>query len=489
MQKEDFTCIAVDMGAGSIRVMLGVISKTAVSYREIHRFDNEIVHQQGCDRWDMIRIVTEIHAGIEKAIDSSKGRVCSIGVDSWGVDFVLLDRSGSLLEQPVAYRDKRTEGMHDRWRKLMTDQETFRRTGINFYVFNTLFQLLAMKDSAVLESASSLLFMPCYINYLLSGVAKNERTIASTSQLLAVDGREWDAKILGKLGVPEELLGGVIEPGTCLGPVTGKTAGGHPIENVAVCGHDTAAVVVAIPAENSHFAYLSAGTWCIVGIESDRPLLTGEALELGFTNERGFGNSFRVLKNIVGLWLLQGLKRHLPEQTSYQDMEEMTMEGGETELVIDPDDPLFYNPQSMKEAFDTYFSKTNQSIPADFSAYLRCAYDSLCFSFRYYIEKLEQHSGQTIQVLHMVGGGSQSAFLNQRVADICERRVIAGPVEGATLGNMIVQAMALGRIDTLDQGRKLIRQSFPGRQYLPEKVSLDARKRYDYFLNLKHTQI
>jgi len=287
MQNEDFTCIAVDMGAGSIRVMLGVISEESVSYKESHRFENEIVLRDGHDRWDIERIESEITIGIQKAIDSSGDPVTSIGVDSWGVDFVLLDQSGTLMEAPVAYRDKRTEGMQEKWKSEMPDLETFRRTGINFYVFNTLYQLLSMRDTRVLESASRLLFMPCYINYLLSGVAKNELTIASTSQMLSVDGESWDKEILSSLGMKENMLGGVIEPGTRLGPVKGMVTGEHQIENVAVCGHDTAAVVAAIPAENPNFAYISAGTWCIVGIESDRPLITREAMELGFTNERG----------------------------------------------------------------------------------------------------------------------------------------------------------------------------------------------------------
>ena len=488
MQNDDFTCVAVDMGAGSIRIMLGVMSEGKISYLEIHRFKNEIVFLEGKERWDLERIENELMAGIRMAFDRSGDAVTSIGVDSWGVDFVLLDQSGTLLEAPVAYRDKRTEGMHDIWRTLMPDLETFRRTGINFYLFNTLFQLLSMKDSQALKSASTLLFMPCYINYLLSGVAKNELTIASTSQLLSVTGTSWDKDITSKLGVVKDILGDIILPGTRLGPVASGLAGNLKVENVAVCGHDTAAVVAAIPVENPNFAYISAGTWCVVGIESDQALLSQEAMELGFTNERGFGNSYRILKNIVGLWLLQGLKNSLPEQTTFDDMEKMAVLGQETGHVIDPDAPAFYNPQSMKEVFDQYFTTTNQTFPDNFSAYIRCAYDSLCFSFRYHIEKLEELSGLSIEVLHMVGGGSQSEILNQRVADICCRKVVSGPVEGATLGNILVQAMAMGRIGGLDEGRKLIRQSFPGKQYIPAKLSEASRKKYERYLSFKHSK-
>ncbi len=487
MLHEDFACIAVDMGAGSIRIMLGVIGKGGVFYQEIHRFQNEIVHRDGHDCWNMEKIEQEIKTGIQMAIDRSEGTITSVGVDSWGVDFVLLDGSGSLVEPPVAYRDKRTEGMHEKWSVLMPDLETFRRTGINFYIFNTLFQLLSMKGTEVLDSASSLLFMPCYINYLLSGKARNELSIGSTSQMLSVQGTAWDQKILSNLGVKEEMLGEVTEPGTRLGPLVREVAGELKIECVAVCGHDTASVVAAIPVENSNFAYISAGTWCVVGIESDRPLLDQETMDLGFTNERGFGNSYRILKNIVGLWLLQGLKKQLPDFTSYEDMEEMAGEGKETASVIDPDDPLFYHPDNMKEAFDLYFVRTKQPLPVTFGGYISCAYDSLCYSIRFHIEKLEQLSGQAIEVLHMVGGGSQSETLNQRMADICNRRVESGPVEGATLGNMMVQAMAMGKISGLDQGRKLIRQSFPVKQYLSGQRVEDKRRGYEQYLNLKHS--
>ncbi|MCK4989890.1 MAG: rhamnulokinase, partial [Bacteroidales bacterium] len=455
----DFKCIAVDMGAGSIRIMLGVIDKEGISYEEIHRITNEIVVSEGHDRWDMERYAREIRIGISKAIEGSKDTPVSIGVDAWGVDFVLLNDRGELVETPIAYRDKRTEGMQEQWSTMMPEMETFRRTGINFYIFNTLFQLLSIKDSDVLKKTSRILFLPCYINYLLTGHARNELTISSTSQLLGVQGDQWDAEILQKLQLDPDVLGEVIRPGTRLGTIIIPETEGINIENIAVCGHDTACVVAAIPVENPNYAYISAGTWCILGVESDTPLISEEALALGFTNERGYNNTYRTLKNIVGLWLLQGLKKHLPENTSYSDMEEMTHEGDAIMQVIDPDDPGFYHPEDMKEAFDTYFRKTGQPVPGLFGDYLRCAYDSLCFSFRYHIEKLEQLSGKPIEVLHLVGGGSQSETLNQKIATICQRLVISGPVEGATLGNILIQAIAMGRIKNLAEGRELVKKS------------------------------
>ena len=485
LQQKEFSCIAVDMGAGSIRVMLGVVDEDGVSYKEVHRISNEIVESDGHDRWEMEKIVGEIRMGISKAIDLSDEPPASIGVDSWGVDYVLLDKYGELVETPVAYRDSRTEGMQEKWKSLMPEMETFRRTGINFYIFNTLFQLLSSRELSGMKRTSRILFIPGYINFLLSGQALNELSISSTSQLLDVNGSQWDQEILQKLNLEKGLFGKVIQPGTRLGPVILPEFKNSGIENIAVCGHDTACVVAAIPVENPNYAFISAGTWCLVGVESDRPLLSKEAFSLGLTNERGYNNSYRVLKNIVGLWLLQGLKKHLSEDISYSMMEEMTRQGGPVAQVIDPDDPGFYNPKDMKEAFDRYFVKTGQPQPENFSDYLICAYDSLCFSFRYHIEQLETLWGKSIEVLHVVGGGSQSDYLNQRIATICGRKVISGPVEGATLGNILIQALAMGKIESLEEGRELVKKSSSLKIYTPEKDTGTAEERYRHFLTFK----
>ena len=482
---DDFSCISVDMGAGSIRVMLGKIDRQGITDIEVHRIPNKIVKIEGHDSWDMEGIVSEIRVGISKALSQSEYPISSIGVDSWGVDFVHLDDRGQLLGMPVSYRDKRTSGMEEQWKSMMPELETFQRTGINFYTFNTLFQLQSLKNSENLENTARILFIPCYISYLLTGVAKNELSISSTSQMLGVKGDQWDQDILKHLNVKQELLGDVIAPGTKLGPVSIPEAVGTGLEGIAVCGHDTACVVAAIPVENPNFAYISAGTWCIVGVESDQPLISEEALKLGLTNERGYNNTYRTLKNIVGLWLLQGLKKHLPADTSFTRMEEMTKEGGTIMQVIDPDDPGFYNPEDMKEAFDTYFEGTGQSRPYNFGGYLLCAYDSLCFSFRYHIEKLEKLSGKPIEVLHLVGGGSQSDYLNQRIATICGRKVVSGPVEGATLGNILIQALAMGRIETLEEGRSLVKKCYPVKTYAPLAESSHSLERYKKFLFLK----
>ncbi len=473
------------MGAGSIRVMLGVLKGGKLKLEEIHRIQNDILVQDGRDTWNMDYMVREIRKGISKAIEISNEAPLSIGVDAWGVDYVLLDAHGELVDTPVAYRDRRTEGMQEKWLTMMSELETFKRTGINFYVFNTLFQLLSIKGSKTLDRTSKILFVPCYINYLLSGVAVNELSIASTSQMLVVDGNHWDPDILDKLNLPEGKLGRVISPGTKLGRVIVPEARDIPIENVAVCGHDTACVVAAIPVENPNFAFISAGTWCIVGVESNKALVGEEAKILGITNERAYGKSYRSLKNIVGLWLVQGLKKELSADISFAQMEEMVSKEMDIDQVIDPDDPLFYNPEGMKAAFDVYFEKTGQSPPMRFSDYLRSAYDSLCFSFRYHIEQLERLSSLPIEVLHLVGGGSQSDYLCQRVATLCRRVVISGPVEGASMGNIMIQGIAMGKISNLQEGRKLVKQSCQVKTYTPGSITVNLETRYRKYLTLK----
>ena len=483
---DTFRCIAVDMGASSIRIMLGMMGPGGLIHRELRRVDNGAILHEGHERWDITSIFNEITAGIEEAVKQSEGPISSIGVDAWGVDFALLDEKGALLELPVSYRDQRTEGMQDRWNREMSPLETFQRTGINFYLFNTLYQLLSMRGSARLTRASRLLFIPSYISYLLTGKAINELTIASTSQMLAVEGQRWDPEILHKLGILEEMLGPLAQPGTRLGRIARRNEDGSPIEGVAVCGHDTASVVAAIPVEEPGSVFISAGTWCIVGMESEAPLLQEEVFQNGFTNERGYGNRYRILKNIVGLWLLQGLKKRFQEISTYEQMEELALESGPEDLFIDPDDQGFYNPADMKEAFDAFFQQTGQQPPSNPGGYIQCAYRSLAFSFRYHIELLERLSGRRCNVIHVVGGGSRSDYLNQEISDICYRPVISGPVEAATAGNILVQAVTMGKLESLGEGRAFVREVAPLKKYWPGREPGMVKQQYQKYLSIKH---
>jgi rhamnulokinase len=461
-------CLAIDMGASSIRLVVGTLESKKLRFEEIHRFKNEPLSIDGHERWDVEQILDEIGKGIAIAVGKYP-QIDSLGIDSWGVDFALLDESGQLISLPVAYRDSRTQGMMEKWESLMSRQETFTRSGINFYIFNTLFQLLSLKDSEEIKKAKHLVFMPNYMGYRLSGKLFNEHTIASTSQMLNIQGTSWDNAILANLGVNFQLPEAIVLPGTIVGKVNHPALNAQQTRLIAVCSHDTASAVAATPASNKGFAYISTGTWCILGMDSEKPLLSQEALQLGITNERGFDLHYRVQKNIIGLWLLQGLQKAFPENPDFSEMEQMAAEA-HSNFLIDPDNELFFNPQNMKEAFDAYFDKTGIAKPLTTGEYIKCAYDSLCCSFRYYIDRLEKMLGQTIEAIHLIGGGCQSAYLCQTTANATRRKVVSGPVECAVAGNILVQAIALGKLSDLSEAREVVRNSFPVRTYEPLSI-------------------
>ncbi len=482
-ESSTFRCLAVDMGASNIRIMLGTVCEDALSYEQIYRFANSVIEKDGHERWDIAYILDEIIRGLNRAAMAAVD-IASVGVDAWGVDFAMLDGSGNLMELPVAYRDKRTEGMEEIWLGLMDREETFQRSGINFYIFNTLFQLLSMKGSEKLAACSRILFLPCYVLSALGGKQVNELTISSTSQLLNASSGVWDPVILQKLGIPYDVMGELCAPGTILGEVVHPGLEMPGTRTIAVCAHDTASAVVSVPFGKEAAVFISTGTWCLLGIELDRPILSQDALKEGFTNERGYGGSYRCLKNIVGLWLVQGLMKSLPVREDYDEIESLARQYDSPPNIINPDDPLFYNPENMKDAFDAYFRKTGQASPAAPGGYFRCAYDSLICSFRYHIEKIEQMTGQSIQTIHLIGGGCQSGYLTSQTSAICNRRVVSGPVEAATIGNVLVQAMALGVIPDLHQARLLVKASQTVRTFDPDPRGHLNQASFKKFLEL-----
>jgi rhamnulokinase len=462
------TCLAVDMGASNIRIMLGSVSRTEIGYREIYRFANHIIDKDGHERWDIEHILREIIKGLKQAVTMAGESISSIGVDAWGVDFALLDARGNLLEMPVAYRDKRTEGMEEKWLEVMSRKETFERSGINFYIFNTLFQVLSLKGSSLLAAASRILFLPSYILHALGGKPVNELTIASTSQMLNASTGTWDPVILGHLGLEPGILAEVCVPGTITGEVDHPELEMPGTKTVAVCAHDTASAVLSVPFSGENAVFISTGTWCLLGIESDQPILSSQALEEGFTNERGFGGTYRCLKNIVGLWLVQELLKSLKLEEDYDRIESLARQYDQPPNIINPDDPLFYNPDDMKEAFDEYFRKTGQEPPEGPGGYFRCAYDSLIYSFRYHVELLEELTDRSIQTIHLIGGGCHSKYLTHQTANICRRNVVSGPVEGAAIGNLLVQAMAVGILPGLPEARALVKNSQSIKTFEPD---------------------
>ena len=484
---EIFNCIAVDMGAASIRIMLGTIKNNIISYEEISRFKNEIISVDDHERWDVEHFVIEINKAISIILSRKDVKISSIGIDSWGVDFALLDENGELLDHPVAYRDSRTKTMQQKWETFMSREDTFSKTGINFYEFNTLFHLLAIRDEDYIKRISSILFMPCYIGYRLSGRIFNELTIASTSQMLEVDGKKMNSEILRSLNLKPELFRDILMPGEVVGNIKEGYTLPASVKMVAVCCHDTASAVFSVPSENKSYAFISAGTWCMVGMVNENPVINDFALKNGITNERAYGNSYKVLKNIVGLWLIQGLQKSFNNKYSFSEIEELA---GNTESrsIIIPDNEVFYNPVNMKDAFDEFLLKTGQEIPSTPGEYFRIAYDSICCSFRDNLDKMEYMSETDIKVVHMIGGGAQSKYFCQQTANISGRKVIAGPVEGSTIGSILTQAIALNFVKDVESGKKMIKNSFEISEFMPNGIKSETEKIYSIYKNLINTQ-
>ncbi len=444
--------IAIDMGAGSIRVILGTLSNK-LTIKEIHRFDNNPVEIDGHLRWNLSEVEKEIVFGVKKAIQESEIPVSSISADSWGVDFVLIGKNGMPLEFPVAYRDSRTNGMAEEWGKYMSKKETFERTGINYYPFNSLFQFLSIKGSGELQNADTILFTANYINYFLSGVAINELSLASTTQMLNAESKDWDEEILHHLNIDHNKLK--------------KEFGGFDINISLAPGHDSANAVVAIPAESDNFAFLSTGTWCVLGTESDVPFTTGTALENSITNEISADGKFRPLRNIMGLWLIQQLRQSIDPRLTYSEIEALCHFSDSFSYTVDADDPAFYNPDNMARAFDEFIDRKYNikfKTPAE---YFQCAYESLALSFSKNIRILEKLRGKKFETIHMTGGGCQSKILCRLTAKATGLPVHAGPVEGAALGNILYQAIADKKVKNTEEARAIIRQSIKVNSYLP----------------------
>lgn len=463
-QQKPVSCLAIDMGAGSIRVVQGIFDEK-LTLREVYRFDNSIEWIDGAERWNLKTITEGILFGIEKAFRETEVPIESIGVDSWGVDFVLLGEDGLPLEDPVSYRDSRTEGMREKWTGLMDEQETFKRTGINYNIFNSLYQFLSQKDSELLRKTNRILFMADYINFFLSGSAENELTLASTSQLVNCVTKTWDREITGLLGIDLSVFSSPVYPGKEMGFLRKNLKLHKQTRVIAVAGHDTACAVAAVPFENYNSAFLATGTWCILGWLSEKPVISEEAYKMGITNEIAADGRFRPLKNMMGLWLIQQLRVAFGSVHSYDEIDRMAEAEKTSSFLIDPATPLFYNPRNMKTAFDQYFQQNEIPLPENQAAYYRCAYDSLVASFRKTLFDFEALRGKPFDTVHLIGGGSKSDLLCQLVANAFRKKVVAGPVEGAVTGNLLIQYKAL-------------KSDFSGISYKNKKNHIDETETY-----------
>jgi rhamnulokinase len=456
------TVAAVDLGASSGRVMLGRITRDSLTLTEVHRFANVPIRTDGVLRWDIRALYQGIQDGLRAA-----GRVEAIGVDSWGVDYGLLDASGELLGDPVHYRDERTAGMMERVAASLGAAEIYATTGIQFLPFNTLYQLIAET-----VAAQRILLISDLIAYWLTGEQGAELTNASTTQLLDIHTRTWAVDLARRAGIDPTLLPPLRQPGTHIGH-----AGSVPV--IAVASHDTASAVVGVPAATDAFAYISCGTWSLVGLELDHPVLTDPS----FTNELGVDGTIRYLRNVMGLWLLQESQR----TWGLDRLDAVFVEAARLPAltaVIDPDDPVFLPPGDMPARIAEFCRRTNQKPPATPAETVRCILDSLALAYRRALRRARQLSGRHVDVVHLVGGGARNVLLCQLTANACGLPVVAGPVEATALGNILIQARALGAVDgDLTTLRALLRSSQPLTHYTPRGTDAAwraAEQRLDY---------
>jgi rhamnulokinase len=482
--------LAFDLGAESGRAILGRYDGSRLRLTEVHRFANGPVRAPDGLHWDVQQLLKEIKHGL--ALYRQRcGRPASIGIDTWGVDFGLLDRGGVLLGEPFHYRDRRTEGVMEEAFKRVPRQEIFERTGIQFLPFNALYQLLSMvlAGSPVLELAHTFLTIPDLFNYWLTGQALCEFTNATTTQFYDPRAGAWATSLLDKLGIPTHFLPEVVPPGTVLGvllPSVGDETGMEEVPVVAPACHDTGSAVAAVPASQSDYAYISSGTWSLVGIEVQKPLITPASLANNFTNEGGVEGTFRLLKNVQALWLLQESRRAWAEQghsLSYDELARMAEAALPFAALIDPDDPSFLSPPDMPTAIEAFCKGTGQPPPLDRGATVRCILEGLALKYRWVLERIEEMRGRRINVIHVIGGGSQNRVLCRFTADATGRPVLAGPAEATAVGNIIVQMMALGHLSSLEEGRALVRRSFEVTTYEPgERAPWDEA--YTRFLGI-----
>lgn len=471
--------LAIDLGAGSGRVMAGVYDGKALAIREVHRFGNEGVQLPGGWRWNIGQLFTDIKKGLARAAETYGADLVSVAVDTWGVDYALLDGRGNLVGQPFMYRDSRTEGMMEEAFRRMPREEIYRRTGIQFMFFNTLYQLLA-ENRAVLRK-SRLLFIPDLLTCWLCGAQVNERTIASTSQMLKAGTAEWDGELLAAMDIPGEVFAPIVEPGTVVGRLKGDVAGeigSGPLQVVACGSHDTASAVAGVPAQTAQPLFLSSGTWSLIGRELASPLISDETFRVGFSNEQGLNGTTRFLKNVAGMWLLQECMRNWEAQGGAPGYGALVEQARRSEIstLINPDAGEFQKPCDMPAVIRAYAARSGQQEPVSPGEFARVILESLALKYRALVDVLRGWMPDLPDTLHIVGGGSQNALLNQMAADATGLRVMAGPVEATAAGNVLSQLLATGEIGSLEEGRAIICASLESRTFEPAASSMIAEK-------------
>jgi rhamnulokinase len=464
--------LAIDLGAESGRAILGTLINGTLAIDELHRFPNTPVREPDGLYWDPWKLWEEIRRGIAIAVEERHVPLDGIGVDTWGVDFGLLGPDGTLMEKPRHYRDSRNNGVMEKIFEIVPRAEVFGYTGVQMMQINSLVQLFAMKlgDAPALRSARKLLSIPDLFNYWLTGQAKSETSIASTTQFYNPVAMAWATELLKRLNLPTEILCPLVTPATLLGPSIEPP---H-IPVYAVAGHDTGSAVAAVPAQRGdQWCYISSGTWSLMGLELEAPVINEQSLEANITNEVGVAGKIRFLKNIAGLWLVQECRRAWAgegREYSYDELTHMAAEARPFVATVDPD--AFLEPGDMPRKIAEHCRSTGQEAPSTHGEFVRCVLESLARRYREVLENLERLSGRTIEVIHIVGGGSKNQLLNQLVADCTGRRVVAGPSEATAIGNILVQAMGAGELNGIDAIREVVRRSFA-------PVTVEPRDRWD----------
>ncbi|PXV62555.1 rhamnulokinase [Halanaerobium congolense] len=469
--------LACDLGASSGRAVLGSFDGKKLDLEVLHKFSNGGTYLNNDFHWDTLKQFNEIKKGIKKAVKKTSNNLDSVGIDTWGVDYGLLDKNGTLMSVPFHYRDDRTEGIMEEVFTKLSREEIYQETGIQFMELNTIFQLYAeLKNrSWILDNAADLLFTPDLLNYFLTGKKYNEYTIASTSQLFNPNTNNWSDKIYDNLDFPGSIMQEIIHPAEKIGDILEKVKKECGIEGelpvIAVGSHDTASAVAAAPLQDKNSAYLSSGTWSLLGTELEQPVINEQSLKENFTNELGVEKTVRFLKNITGLWLIQECKRIWNRDglnLSYSDITKAAEAAEPFKYSLDPDHHSFVNPDNMPEAIKNYCRETGQEMPEEPGEMARGIYESLAVNYKEVIEKLESLTDRKIETLHMVGGGIQAEILCQYTANISKKRVVTGPIEATAIGNILTQLIALGEIENLRQGREIVRNSVELKEYLPE---------------------
>lgn len=483
--------LAFDLGAESGRAVVGAFDGDTLRLTESHRFPNKPVRVNAHLHWNVLSLWDEIQNGLRK-VASQFGEIASLGVDTWGVDFALLDSTGATIGNPYHYRDSHTDGMMDEAFAHVPRERIFDATGIQFMQLNTLYQMLALTKakSPALKIARTFLMMPDLFNYWFTAEKACELSDATTTQFYDPRTGDWARSLLHALEIPHHFLPRVVPPGTDLGGLSKslrRTLGLNALKDtrvIAPASHDTGSAVAGVPAATEHHAYISSGTWSLLGAVVAQPVITPQALQFNFTNEGGVGGTFRLLKNISGMWLVQECRRTWAAESGaapdYVELFALAEHSPTHAAFVNPDDGAFLHPDDMPAAIRDYCRRTGQTPPTDRGALVRCVLESLALKYRYTLDQLESLLGYRVEVIHVVGGGSQNKLLCQFTADACDRPVQAGPVEATAIGNLLVQMVAWGELGSMDDARAVNRRSFPLASYEPRATAqwADANERF-----------